>query len=519
MTIQVDRRFGEWNQFGTTNQFGASTLEADLAWGVEIDWDGNGIFDGSNEARRMCGIDITRGRWALLQSEGNGYENIPTGTAVITLWNDDGRYDGWNADSPLYPNVSPGKDVRIRVRNLQASGEVIEDVFYGVISDIVPTSYDERPQVNISMEDGWSYLRNYAARVAIQEGISIDTALGLILDSVGWPSRWGRNLGVSSDTIRYWWASGDKSAGVECEDAANSFFGCFFIAADGSARFVPRTSIGAAVVEFDQSHLYKDIQNPQPWIHLRNVMQLKVHPRDESATTVLFAQVSTESPIEIPAGESFSFFVDFTYEGQSVPALSLVTPVANTDYKMWTNSNGTGTEKTAECSVSVTNLGKSGLVSITNNSAVTVYPINPFQIRGVAVYEKNSSDAYYPSDPSTVTNPRKFFMDLLWQQNLNRAQSICDAIGPFLEAGHPFPTVKVESNFEKQFGKELFDIAVFTSGRLGIGGQSFKIGGIRHQSLDENCQRIQTTFSLEPYFGGGGYGAFPLTFGESIIGY
>ena len=128
-------------------------------------------------------------------------------------------------------------------------------------------------------------------------------------------------------------------------------------------------------------------------------------------------------------------------------------------------------------------------------------------------------DVTYPADPSTVTQPKLFLMDQRWQQSVNQAADFCTVMGPFFAGLHPFLTIQIESNFAKQFGLDLFDIVTFTSSRLGIGGVAFRVGGMEHKSLDEGCQRILTTFYLEPYVGGGTYGVWPLVWGESTFGW
>lgn len=512
--MALNRRFGYWNKFGTTNQFGASTFDSDLAWGLEVDWDGDGIFTGASESRYMCGMRIERGRRAWLQRTGAGIETMSTGKAVFTLWNDGGRYDGWNSSSDLYPNVTYGKDVRLQVRDT-ATG-AIEAVFFGVISDIVPTSYSERPQVNIYVEDGFVMLRNYTASVQIQTNISPDTAIGLVLDDVGWPTRWGRNLdAAASDNIGYFWSDGEKLAATECEDIANSFFGYFFIDAEGQARFATRTTVSGSVANFDQTDIAKDISNPQPWVNQRNVMKIKVHPYDVSGTALLYEYFGTPKSIAA-GGTSEPIFAAYSFNGQPVAALSIVTPVAVTDYAMNTASDGSGTDKTADCTVTVTNLGSTAKIVITNNSASVVF-VTKLNVRGVAVYEKSPLTVTYPNDPSTVVQPKQFVMDLPWQQDSNQAADFCTVFGPFFDGLHPFPTIQVESNFALQFGIELFDIVTLTSDRLGIDGVSFRVGGIEHTSLTENCQEIRTTFYLEPYIGSGDYMTWPGVWGTDTV--
>ncbi len=511
----ADRRFGTLNKFGTGSKFGASSgIDSSIAWGVEIDWDEDGVFDGTNEASRMCGLNITRGRRSMLQSTGSGFELIETGKARITLWNDDGRYDGWNTASPLYPNVMYGKDVRIRVRDFTTG--TIEPVFYGVIADIVPEGYDERPKVTIVVEDGWVFLRNYSARVSIQTNIAIEDAIDAILTDIRWPARWGTNLDTTVDIVPYWWASGDRKAATDCEDLANSVFGNFFIAADGSARYLSRTNLGASAADFMQADVYKDIVNPQPWVNYRNVMRLKVHPRDVSGTALLYECFGTTPRIGI--GETYTLWANYTYNGVAVAAMSVVTPVSVIDYTLNTAIDGSGTDVTASCTVTALNLGGTAKVVITNGSGSVVY-LTKMQLRGVALFEKYALDVVYPADPDSVEKPREFLMDLPWQQSPNVATDFTTIFGPFLEGLHPFPAIQIESNFAKQFGIELFETCTFTSDKLGIHGVSFRIGGIEHETVDDNCQRVITRFYLEPYVAGGEYGAWPLVFGTSAFGW
>lgn len=510
----TDRRFGVGRKFGTSTKFGASTVESKIAWGIEVDWDGDGIFDGSNESSNLCGINVSRGRTSMLKDAGDGFEQIANGRAVLTLWNSDGRYDAWNADSALYPNVGEERDVRITVRDF-ATG-AIEPVFYGTISDVVPTGYDERPKVVIYVDDGWVFLRGYAASVGIQASVSPDTAIGLVLDDIGWPTRWGRNLDAApSDTIPYWWASGDKKGGAVCEDLANSFFGNFFVDASGQARYVTRSTVASSVADFDQSQVRKDIGNPRPRKNKRTVMRIKVHPREASGTVTLYTYFG-EAP-SIVNGESLPpLWANYTYNGVTVPAGSIIEPVPTTDYTMNTSSDGSGTDKTADCTVTVTNFGDRGKIVVTNNSGVTVY-VTKLNLRGVAIYEQNAADIFYPRDPSTVTQAAEFVLDLLWQQNPNTAQDFCDVYGPFFATSNHFPVIEIESRFALQFGKELFDIATFTSSRLGIDGQSFRIGGIEHASEGDNCQKVITRFYLEPYISGDTYMTWPGVWDDTTV--
>lgn len=498
----TDRRFGSWNKFGTSNTFGASTLDSYMAWGVEVDWNGDYIFDGSNEARYMRNIRGSRGRSRYVTRDGGGFEKIATGRYYVTLDNSTGRYDAWNTSSPLYPNVTYGRDVRITMRSFDTN--TIYPVFYGVIEDINPiNNNDGEKKVIITVVDAWQYLRNYTARYAIQENISPDEAIGFILDSINFPSRWGRNLDAVADNIRYWWANGNKKAASEIEDVSESFLGYFYIDRDGKATYKARSNVGAAVEDLTSSVLLKDLTLPQPWDNSRNVTRIGVHPRIAASSGVIYQLVGNTPSVLTGATNALQLFGNYVYNNIPVPATDIITPVATTDYTMNTAPDGSGTDKTADCTVAITDFGDSVKFTITNNSGGTVY-VTKLQLRGDALYEPNVSDVVYQGT-GYDTMPREFKLDLLWQQDVNVAVDFSNVVGPYLADLHPFPIVQIEGRPDLQFAPDLFDIVTLTLTTLGISGDSYRVSYIEHDSLTENCQSVRTKFHLESYISADDY--------------
>lgn len=492
----TDRRYGV-NKYGDGNLYGPSDTRQALAWDTSIDWDENGVFD-ANEASRLTAVSITRGRTRLLQEAGQGFESIATGTAVITLRNQDGRFDGWNTSSPLYPNVNYGKDIRIRVRDLNVSNTVYP-LFRGTITNIVPVGYGDDAKVMIYASDGLDLLRNVTARVAIQTGITPDTAIGKILDAVNWPVKWGRNLDVEAQTIPYWWASGNKLAMSELEALALSFLGYFFINTSGQARFVKRSNISSAVASFNQEQILKDISNPQPYQVRRNITRIKVHPRTRAATGVIWQLLGNIPSVSPGSANALTLFANYSYNNAAAPALAVITPVATTDFLVNSAADGSGTNLTASCSVTLTDFGDTAKLVITNSSGTLGY-ITFLRVRGDAIYEPNAADVTYPTDTSSIKLPRELLMDLLWQQDINVATDIANVLGPFYDSSHPMPTIKIQDRPDLQYLADLFDIVGPDIAYLGISG-SFRVGGIEinTDSQYENCQKVETVWHLEPY--------------------
>jgi len=514
---------GRYNSFiyndGTL--YGDSEATGLILWSVEIDWDQDFIFDGSNEASRMFSIVWNRGRKKMLKQPsqqgekqvGLGFESVAPGRCVIKLWNNDGRYDGWNQDSPLYPYVTYGPDVRIRNVN-QATG-VWADIFYGTIVDIRSFGYGADAYIEVEIEDGSRFLRTYTARSPIAEDITCAEAINNILDAVNWPSRWGRNIDAGTGIINYHWASGSKLAWSELEDVAQSFLSIFFIAADGKARFVDRESVPSVVLNLTQEEILKDIFNPQPGANRRNIIRLKVHPMAEATADVIYQVVG--DPLLIEAGSSKTIWADYTYNNQPVPAKDIIQPVATTDFLAFVNSDGTGTNKTSDCTITVTDFGDNAKMVIRNIGATNFY-VTERRIRGTAIYEENSSDVTYPEDISSVRQPREFVLDQRWQQSVNVAFDYSVVLGAFFDMLHPFPVVKIKGHPDIQFVPDLFDVLTLDVNKLGIVGESFRVGGIEGRSIRNNCQDIETKYYLESYLTAGDYWTWPITdFGTDTI--
>lgn len=493
----TDRRYGV-NKYGDGKLYGASTDMETLAWDVSFDWDGDGIFE-SNESHHLKGIKVNRGRQGMLNENGVGFREIPTGRAVLSFHNLDGRYDAWNASSPIYPMVNYGVEVRIRVRKLDDT--TVYPVMRGVVTGINPSGYGSRPQVDFTISDGLAYLRNTYSRVAMQIDITVDQAIRLTL--VGAKYNWGMNLDATLEAIKYWWSSGNTLAMSEIESLATSFLGYFFADRENKARFISRGTVYGVVKTLEQYELLKDVGNPQPYDIHRNIVRLKVHPRKAASSGMIF-QLQGEVP-SIPAGQTLIMFGDYSYNGNSVPAINVITPVATTDYVLNSQSNGLGSDLTSSATLRFYDFGNTFKMALANGSASTAY-VTLFKVRGDAVYETDTADITYPNDVDTVIQPRELFVDLVWQQDINVARDIADVQGAFWATLHPTPVVKIDTRPELQFGLELFDVVEVNLAKIGLSYATYRVGGIEHATYgSDNCQNVITTLWLEPYISAGNY--------------
>lgn len=86
-----------------------------LTYELDIDWNGDGVLDGLNEADRILRFAIDRGRSATIGAPGSGFQLPNVGKLILELDNHDGRYDAWNKNSPFYGMINPGRKMQFRV--------------------------------------------------------------------------------------------------------------------------------------------------------------------------------------------------------------------------------------------------------------------------------------------------------------------------------------------------------------------------------------------------------------------
>lgn len=481
-----------WGNFtwGDGTLWGQAETNTNLLWALEVDWDGDFTFDGSNEAVRLHRLITDRGNEYYLSGDGKGFESNAVGTAVLTLDNYDGRFDPYNTSSPLYGYLRPGKLIRLWVRN--GIGGTDYPVIAGVLQDIKP--YGRHGDVDLILEDGWRWLADRNVSVALQGNIYADDAIGAIADAVTYP--WGYELDTGPDLIKWWWTTG-KKAKTEIENVANSGVGFAFIANNGKLKYYSRQRFDEATMVIRQEHILKDIVLPQPWEFQRNIVKIAVQPRVTQSSQDIWTLNDTPS---ISAGETIYIWAKYTYDNQSVPATDVIAPVVTTDYTANAQADGAGADKTADITVSLTAaniFAEDAKIAITNNDAATVY-LTLLKLRGKPINVPNVSEIIVEGDDA-ATLPRALELSLPWQQDYNIGVNIAEYLLDFLSSIQYFPTIIIEGRPEIQFALDLNDVVTLQLDEWGVDA-NFKIGKIRHRNLSDSCQLIRTEIKLFPVY-------------------
>jgi hypothetical protein len=465
------------SKYGTP-KYGTST-PANLRWGLLVDWDDDGFYDSSNEAVYMTALSIERGRAAFIEERGNEFVPPAIGRARLTLRNRDGRFNPYNTGSPLYPNVGPGKFAQIVVRD----GATTYTIFTGIIQAIDAVGYNQA--VEVVIEDGLRWLSDQVVTTTIYQQTYADEAIGAILDGAYWPSQWGRDLGGGADVLDYWWAQGG-SAYSEIRGLADGELGRFHVKADGQFVYRSRQASESSALSVAQAELLANPVIPQPWAFRRNVVKVLAHPRQAQTIGQVWRATSWYA---ISAGATITVTAELM-----TAAVNLVTPAATTDYLANSQSDGLGTNLTANIAATMSATATAAEIRLTNSGAQLAY-VTFLQVRGYELEEATVSATATGSGYDR--HPRSLELDLAWQQDANIPASFAARLVEFLNEANPFPTVQIEQRPSVQFGADLFDLVTLSLAAIGI-ADTYRLGYIVHEWLSENGQAVRSTWGFEP---------------------
>jgi len=133
--------------------------------------------------------------------------------------------------------------------------------------------------------------------------------------------------------------------------------------------------------------------------HVINRMTVYAYPRRLSASNEILFQLDKE--IIVSTGATYTLKGTYADPNGGLPIAgqSMVTPVATTDYTMFTGSGGTGSNTTSDLSVSIT-YGAEGFTAELTNTSNNIGYVNKFNTRGIGIYKYNPIDNTESNDTS-----------------------------------------------------------------------------------------------------------------------
>jgi hypothetical protein len=495
---------------------GAPATDPVLYWSVEVDWFNTGAYTGENEAKYCIDMETSQGRPNRLNIDDNGNADgikMPlVGKARIVLDNTLARFDPYNAAGALYGKLLPGRYIRIKVTYKGTT----YPVFHGNIIKLTAQK-GANPTVTLDCEDGLRWIQGADTNVALSTSVFARNAVWQILNDIGFPTRFGTsanttplvNTGDLSGTqiaadetngtsfvIPYFSANG--SAKERIQELCNMYVGNFWVNESGAVQLFHFAKYFEGAADVSESVTLKDVNVPNPWENIISVRRTYYYPRARQATGTIWQYNDNVS--SIAASASIDIWAEYTYNNEACDALGVIAPAATTDYTMFTNSDGTGTDLTGSFTVVQTDYGNKSKLVVTNNSASAGY-ITLLKIRGDAIIQNNSSYWMEESAPTLATYGRRV---------LSLASPYCqtykNALGASnytfgLNSREQLLECTMEGRPDIQFNFPLFAAtsAYFPTFGYNVGafGRTVIVGSKTHKWLANNGQAVRTTLILE----------------------
>jgi len=299
--------------------------------------------------------------------------------------------------------------------------------YYGWITpdgiEVSPLQY-ERRIVKVTCEDWMGQAaRHYLNLMTYAQNLRVDQAIPLILANLSkQPYATSYATGIDTFPTIFDTTRDNTTALSELNKLALSEFGYIYCKSDGTLRFDARTTrsdsvavpaipkaIGDCSILTDESGNYLTDESGNQLVadetqtaeyldamstgmsvsfgrNVINQVRSEAYPRktDAAATTVLFA---LQKSFKLTAGQTITGYRG-TYRDPSgastrVCGFDMVTPLSGTDYIAFANEDGTGTNKTADLTVTATYGTEAVEYSLTAASELWVTTL---QARGKGVY-------------------------------------------------------------------------------------------------------------------------------------
>lgn len=486
-------------KYGDGTKYGAGEQSANIRWTFIVAWDG--FYGWGNEANRMVDLSVRRGRSAMIAAGGRGFTPFPPGEATVILDNSDGRFDPFNVSSPLYPNVAPGKFIRLAV--LDVGADVNYQLMRGVISDIQPVKRRDVQQVRITIVDGLRWLQNRFIQTSVVKDDAKYTLAEQIVNDKGvswpvleWPWQIIDNTPAALATQEFWWAWRQNAANAfkELNDAEISVV---FHSRDGKITWLPRDFEYLRTVAIGQDEILDDIARPQPWETIRNDIRAQIYKKIRNTPEPLPTIWSLGEVVALGAGERKEFDALFRFEDW-VPA----TDGPGIGFEVNTQADGGGADLSGD--VIQTRGGDEGEVSegivivLTNNSGSDGF-ITLLTVIGGVIYPPNTNGVTAGDATSAAAfGPKTLDLDSRWAENYDQQKTQVEWLLSELKDPSSQPIIQLEDRPALQFTPDLWDRIELAVPHLSI-DKNFRVGQITHQTTSESCQGVLTTFRLEPY--------------------
>ncbi|MDZ4347909.1 MAG: hypothetical protein U1E51_36340 [Candidatus Binatia bacterium] len=333
------------------------------------------------------------------------FEPPREGHAMFTLVNEDGRFSPQNSASPYYPNLVPGKALKLEATH---SGSTYP-LFKGRV-----TNFSVNPMVGdrtmlLEAGDGMNKLVNTFITTSLYVATNA-RSLFTTLASESLVSSYSVDTDIA-DAIPFAWFNGEQ---VTRALERLTSFGNYAMYEDGAgtlrlrSRYWQQGASSVATYAADGTGFDRlEFDLSQESVH--NRIKVSGQPRRQRSAVGTVAWL--EETLSIPASSGIGFFLDFIDTDDPntrAPAIDVITPLASVDWFLNTLSGGGGTDRTSTGSLQFTLFGESAVCSLFNGAGDTAY-VTAFQVRGNSVQEQPVLSSEFASSSSQNLYGRREF--------------------------------------------------------------------------------------------------------------
>lgn len=410
------------------------------SWAVQFELAGVGGGWSDVTADVLLGAEPLRFRYGIAAG-GPSDRVADTGWCTFALNNDVTNSGGLlGYYSPLHANVRAGFTWGIGVRIKFVYAAVTYYKWMGKIAEIDPVPGTRYERITrIRCVDWMDEAAQFNVRdVSIQLSKRSDQVFSAVLAAMPKQPA-ATSVGVGLDTYPYSLDDiGDHPSAVSVfQKITQSELGFIYVKGDsvqgGTLVYENRqTRILAGSVNLSTlTNTQTKMSVPRTLAQLYNRVETTVHPKsiDAAATTVLY-QKPSGTTILVAAGQTTTIFGDFRDPAQSAVSLiggtAGVAPVATTDYVANSAADGSGSNLTANFTVTATFFAATVKLVIVNTGATDGY-LTTLQVRGKGIYDYGPQVSRSDAAASQASQGlRALLIDMPYQDALVNGQGAAD---------------------------------------------------------------------------------------------
>jgi hypothetical protein len=204
-----------------------------------------------------------------------------------------------------------------------------------------------------------------------------------------------------------------------------SAWGRLFTTGDGTLRYLNRQDSISRTADTTLDNSMSEFSAPSSYQNVYDLIRVTAHPKtlSDTNTEVLCAMPTTVVP-QFQDGEEQTFWMEYRHPTDTnlkAGGTDFQTITATTDYTANTLEDGTGTDVTADFTVTVSAFASTGKFVVTNNSGDVAY-LTSLQLRGQGIYDIE------PMTRESGDGARQLNVDLPYQNDANVAGGLADYI-------------------------------------------------------------------------------------------